>query len=294
MKPQEKIHTAMEINENMQKCIIESLEPRDKTFITSDLSNKEKLMNLSLNLNSEPESQARTDDYDEKQRCLPSSLKLILPVTYLKHFIPFLTNIKYFLIFVYTLAVELDRLVSLGLHHGEISEESIGIYYNSNLKVFEPSIILFYYIFQKKFKSGEAKKKHKNDFIDFISLVRRLDKDVNVIPEDFYELKSFRSFVYHLYNHIIQKYFYVESCYFRHFVYFKLGILTMNDILINKKTNDDVFTIFDHFINKYNEDGFYNIKEILLKALSLADSSDKNRNISFNFQKVSLESLKLE
>lgn len=293
MKPQEKIHTAMEINENMQKCIMKSLEPRDKIFNTSDLSNNERLMNLSLNLNSEPESQARTDDY-EKQRCPPSSLKLILPVTYLKHFIPFLTNVKYFLIFVYTLAVELDRLVSLDLHHGEISEESIGIYYNSNLGVFEPSIILFYYIFQKKYKRGEAKKKHKKDFSDFKSLVRRLDKDVNVIPEDFYELESFRAFVHRLYNHINQKYFQVESNYFKHFVYFKLGILTMIDILINKKTNDDVFIIFDHFINKYNEDGFYSIKEILINALSLTDSSDKKINISFNFQKVSLESLKLE
>lgn len=116
------------------------------------------------------------------------NVDFIIPIATLDFFINNFKDETKLLSFIWLhlIAKELTIIHSCGFHHGNISPNTIGIYYNNETQTFVTSIILYYYIYKKgksnNFeKSKDVEKNQQKDIKSFFKISKLLIENTNKI-----------------------------------------------------------------------------------------------------------------
>lgn len=233
------------IIQNHDKCQLEDF---------SDLSND--LFQLSTKTINETNSKINADNMDYCHILSISNLADFINKNNLKF------SEKQSLIFIYFIAKELSLIHSHNLYHGELSTQSIGVYFNNETKSFVPSLLLYYCEYIKKKKNqtttykkfyfdDEIEKKQIKDMKRFIKIIG--DSSVfeikNELINEIRNLQSMNSILNCIYNYIIQnksddikKSFHNENAYYNY-----------SSFYISYQSLIDIYQKIVHDINQKSE-----------------------------------------
>ena len=188
----------------------------------------------------------------------------IIPIATLKQFMEFNINLirSMIPIFAYFIAKEISTIHSFGLYHGELSLDSIGIYYNATTQTFVPSIIAFYFFYKNtnisdffvQSSSIESQYQQQQDIIDYRNIINKIGGEKNIINL-ISEIKSIDLIVEKLYDfNIIMEKFVINVLNFD-YKSFKLSYLTIHKIFVCIDKNSEIYDVMNHFLliskNKY-------------------------------------------
>ena len=190
----------------------------------------------------------------------------IIPITNLDEFER--EETKYFcdhlLIYLFFISREISSIYSLNLYHGELSINSIGIYYNNITETFLPLIIPFYFFFKNspnpiktsttRLKdSSNIEKYQRKDMKKFKEMMKKFDRN-KIIPSEIYEIETMNEIVYKIYNlnihnqnKEIKSKFQKNYENFLHYEYssFKITFPIIYDIFVCKEKTNEIYQIFD-------------------------------------------------
>ena len=203
------------------------------------------------------------------------------------------------LLFSYIISTEVSQIHSHGFHHGELSTDAIGIYYNHDTKTFVPSVILFYPFFKQQFKQNQKQEEHdhessdeniscesdenendcteplqQKDIDDFISILMELGIDESIIDE-ILKIDTMNLISAHLYRLIQNKpAFYVfDANRYLNPESLQINFITINDIIIKPAILNSIDPSFFN-IKSVLED----INEFLNEFLGLSTTSNTDEN----------------
>lgn len=184
--------------------------------------------------------------------CLTNSL----PISTLGDFlISFKHNINIFT-FIYFITVEISQIHSFNCYHGEISLDSIGVYYSDQTKSFYPSLILYYYNYKsnnKKQKNPESSKKSENletnqnkDILSVFEIFKKLPNSGDINFDAIDKSGTMDMIVFDLYNKIYEK---NDQSFFNDYNNFNYNNYKITksfalDVFTNSNENDQIREIF--------------------------------------------------
>lgn len=121
-------------------------------------------------------------------------------------------------IWLYFVAKELSVIHSNNYYHGNLSADSIGIYYNTKTETFVPSIILFYHYYKmhndnyvfprnsgynRSYESEKLEKYQRNDRKKYLKILKQFVNLPSQVLGKIEDSGSMNEIVYHLYNYIV-------------------------------------------------------------------------------------------
>lgn len=199
----------------------------------------------------------------------------IIPITSLAAFLKVFDITKYSLIFVYFIAKELSLIHSKHMFHGELSFDSIGVYFNSKTLTFLPLIVPFYIHFaskkrkKKKYKCIDLIKEQTNDIKNFLKIVKEIDKGLYTKLKDLLYFSSIDEYLYEIYNIILRNLNENMKTVFLNIMNdnyssFHINIRMLFNIFINFDKNEQIYKIFYSF---FVEDSNYFMFESALHKI---------------------------
>lgn len=216
--------------------------------------NQKKLMSLSINANI-----GRDSNYMMYPEI--NDITNIIPITTLDSYLKLNQNSETMnQLFLYILAVEIAKIHSNNIYHGELSKKSIGIYYNYEMKSFVPSIISFYYFYKhKKIQSqvktsNDIQKMQQKDIKSLINIIQQMDETINIE----YSNQRINDILFILYNRYINNPEMKKLDQYINYKSFGLNFSAIDEICNSKNTN-----IFNDFLIKNKSEAFIDIESII-------------------------------
>lgn len=203
----------------------------------------------------------------------------IFPITTLRNFVKF--NNKMNSIFLYFIAQEVNTIHLNEYFHGDLSLDSIGIYYNYKTKTFLPAIIPFYayhVAYSSHFrKSGnghffDLEKQQRKDIKNFLKILNELNSDIR-IPSD---ISSLNEILYILYNYNCENLdSEMKSIFLKNYNNYDYSNLHLNfreiyDIFVTRSKDDFAYQTFNYFFVE-NHDSFFKIQNAIQKVLTFSN-----------------------
>ncbi|KAK8887454.1 hypothetical protein M9Y10_038499 [Tritrichomonas musculus] len=186
------------------------------------------------------------------------------------------------LIFFFFIVKELFDIHNFDLYHGELTKDSIGIYYNSNTGTFVPLIIPFYVFFKSnqvcrpELKVADLLKNQKQD----IKLMKKILKNIdtqNIIPDEFYQQEHLNLMILKLYNLDMpkeaQRRFRENSDDFGNNQYksYDITFRLVHEIFACKDETDEIHQIFCHFLYNNKEEGYLDVDNSVNEILQFSN-----------------------
>ena len=224
----------------------------------------------------------------------------IIPITTLNNYVQNFSYKKEIKMWLYMIAKEIAEIHSYNAYHGEISMDSIGIYYNKVTDTFVPSVISFYYFYKSR-KEGKiiyqnVEKGQKKDLKNFIKIVQELDEETynefnNCMNGDLVA----NIMVYYLHNmnlkneddQMIEKF--KKNC--KNYCYSALDLdfQTLFHIFTRLNKNDHVFITFNFFFVEQKNLAFFDLEKVIKGLVNFCDyklprpkeetQNDSNQNV---------------
>ncbi|KAK8871623.1 hypothetical protein M9Y10_007358 [Tritrichomonas musculus] len=114
----------------------------------------------------------------------------------------------------YFIAKELSVIHSNNLYHGQLSTETIGIYFNKKTKSFVPAVIPYYSYYKLKksngiynnyvYSSKNCEKMQKKDIKQYLNIIQSFEGLSETILKKIEDANSMNAVIYYLYNYIIK------------------------------------------------------------------------------------------
>ena len=194
---------------------------------------------------------------------------------------------------IYFIAKEISTIHSQNIFHGELSLNSIGVYFNTETKSFMPAIVPFYIFYSngkteniqcysKLYLSDYIKKMQKKDIKHFLRLVEILDQDLFLMISNSLDINSIDNIIYEIYNIIIKSH---DNEYKKQFVYndskydysfFQINFITLYNIFITYNKDEMIYKVFNYFFNQ--KTSFLNMELALHKIINFSNEKIKNQN----------------
>lgn len=217
------------------------------------------------------------------------------------------------IIFTYLIAKEMDFIHSYDLYHGELSNESIGIYFNNKTKSFVPSIIPYYYYYCKTNNNENVFKKKKHQFnIDIEKLQKKdLKHFKNIIKnspyfdlpktviDDIEESDSFSVVIFNLYNYIVKyktdefKNIFMNEI--KNYQYSSF-IVSYSNLIEALKNNEIIYkrigSVLDD-INSFLTECYSNPENSIINIMNKIQSYNKINYSNFELIKKTIQSIKV-
>lgn len=225
----------------------------------------------------------------------------IIPIASLKNFLNnFQINDTHLMI--YFIAKEISMIHSHNIFHGELSLDSIGVYFNTETNSFMPAIVPFYIFYSngktentdyysKYYLSDYIKKMQKKDIKHFIKLVKILDEDLFSLISNSSDTNSIDDIIYEIFNTIIKNHDYE---YKKQFIYndskydyslFQINFITLYSIFITFNKDEMIYKVFNYFFDQKTT--ILNLELTLHRIINFSNEKILNQNykIANNFEK---------
>ena len=251
-------------------------------------------------------------------------LDLMIPIFNLGNFMK--TNEEsceqFSLMWSYFIAKELSLIHSQNLFHGEISADTIGIYYNKETKTFIPSLLLYYAFYKdrrnciissiqnKYYSSSEFIDKHqRKDMKQFIKIISKMNGITDEILGRITEAQSMNEIVYLLYNFNIksnneeQRKVFIENYKCRDYSAYKITYNELKEIFFYIKDNfsiEDLLIDFNSIlgcINIFLDNSISNPENIMKDNISIigliGSNAQNEKDITNQFTEIRYKSITL-
>lgn len=230
-------------------------------------SAQSKLLSLSISINNNPHVKISDLINTNYSSPIMNCMTNLIPITSLYNFHQQFKEKENPLIWIYIIAKEMSLIHSLNLYHRELSEKSIGIYYNVEMQTFLPLVIPFY-IFYKNSQNKtsnrtiiydeDIEKNMQKDIKRFQRIAEKLDEK-HKVPRHILEGKSFNTIVCNLYN-LIQNSSNSNQNLDYEYVSFLLSYREIHKIFSGSLNGSSVNEIMKYYLITNAEEGYLNIQ----------------------------------